>query len=221
MLDESCRGGQESGRRRVEVSGRVVGGPVALRLVEAGDDLHNTSVVLGPDGRQLARYRKVHVFGYESRERSLIAGGTELATFPIGGARAGMAVCYDLRFPELFRALADQVALYVVPATWPAARAEHWSTLLAARAIENQAFVVGCNAAGTNAGVRIGGRSAVIAPSGSVVAMAGDAPGRLDATIDLDDVAATRADFPALRDRAWPPSAPTARALASIPAGER
>jgi len=172
-------------------------------LLEAGEELHNTSFVFDPDGQEVGRYRKVHVFGYGSRERSLVVGGSELATFPLSRSRAGMAICYDLRFPELFRELADNVALYVVPATWPASRIEHWLTLLRARAIENLAFVVGCNTSGTNAGVALGGRSAVIGPWGEVVADAGSTPGRLETVIDLDDVVATRAEFPALRDRIW------------------
>ncbi|MGH9087308.1 MAG: nitrilase-related carbon-nitrogen hydrolase [Acidimicrobiales bacterium] len=179
-------------------------------VVEAGPGgaLHNTSVVFGPDGDRLAVYRKVHVFGYRSREQELVTGGSEVATFPLGGARAGlragMATCYDLRFPELFREVAGTVALYVVPAAWPAARAGHWSTLLRARAIENQAVVVGANAAGIDHGVALAGRSTVVDSWGEVVAEAGEEPGRLDATVDLDAVAAARAEFPALADRRWP-----------------
>ena len=105
-------------------------------VVEAGAEgaLHNTSAVFGPDGRRLAVYRKVHVFGYRSREQELVDGGTAVATYPLaapgseaGAApfRAGMATCYDLRFPELFREVAGEVALYVVPAAWPAASA-YW-----------------------------------------------------------------------------------------------
>lgn len=173
-------------------------------LVTAGERLHNTSLVFGPDGTLIGCYAKMHVFGYESKEPDLIAGGCELASFPIGGGRAGMAICYDLRFPELFRALVDEVALYVIPATWPAARREHWSALLRARAIEDQAYVIGCNAAGTNHGVAIAGRSAVIDPAGVTVAMAGAAPTTLGAVIDLDVVGVARRGFPALRDRVLP-----------------
>lgn len=179
----------------------------------AGGVLHNTSAVFGPDGRRLAVYRKVHVFGYRSREQELVTGGTEVATYPLaapgpraGAApfRAGMATCYDLRFPELFRAMADEVACFVVPAAWPAARTEHWSALLRARAIEDQAFVVGCNAAGTDHGVAVAGRSAVVDPWGAVVAEAGEGPGQLEVTIDLEIAAAARSEFPALADRRWP-----------------
>lgn len=174
-------------------------------VLEAGDRIYNTSVVFGPDGIELARYRKIHVFGYRSKERQLVGAGDRLQTFSLGGAQVGMAICYDLRFPEIFRAMADQVALYVVPATWPTARVDHWSTLLRARAIEDQAFVIGCNTAGTNGDVALGGNSMVVDPGGAVVAAAGFEPQRLDAVVDLDHVAAVRSDFPALADRVWSP----------------
>lgn len=164
-------------------------------------DLYNTSVVFSPQGTVIATYRKMHVFGYQSRERELVSGGDVTATFDIGGAQAGLSICYDLRFPEIFRMQADDVALYVVPATWPAARVSHWRALLRARAIENQAFVIGCNAAGVNGGVELGGHSAVIDPLGEVLAEAVAEPATLRTTIDLEVVRATRANFPALRDR--------------------
>ena len=174
-------------------------------LVErAGPVLHNTSLVFGRDGATIARYRKVHVFGYRSRERELVTAGDALTTFPVAGVAAGMAICYDLRFPELFRAGVDDVSLFVVPATWPAARVGHWQALLRARAIENQAFVVGCNAAGRNGGVDLGGMSGVFDPWGDVCGLAGPEPGLLDVTIDLSAVGRSRHDFPVLRDRVLP-----------------
>ncbi|MPZ87122.1 MAG: carbon-nitrogen family hydrolase [Nitriliruptorales bacterium] len=192
--------------RRLSALAREVGSVLhGGSFVERADAaLHNTSVVFGPDGATLARYRKVHVFGYQSRERQLVTGGDVLSTFPLGGAQAGLAICYDLRFPELFRAAVDDVALFVVPATWPAARVGHWQALLRARAIENQAFVVGCNAAGRNGGVELGGASAIIDPWGEAVAQAGPGPTVLEAAIDLSAPSRARSDFPALRDRVLP-----------------
>ncbi len=192
------------------LAGRLGATVHAGSILEAGEGgrLHNTSVVFGPDGRRLAVYRKVHVFGYESREQELVTGGSDLATFPLTGewgtVRAGMATCYDLRFPELFRALADDVALFVVPAAWPAARAEHWATLLRARAIENQVYVVGCNATGTDHGVLLAGRSMVVDPGGVVLSEAGQEPTTMDVSIDPEGAAAARATFPALADRRLP-----------------
>lgn len=175
-------------------------GSILERHPQSGD-LYNTSVVFSPQGTVIATYRKMHVFGYQSRERELVSGGSSTASFEIGGAQAGLSICYDLRFPEIFRTQADDVALYVVPATWPAARVSHWRALLRARAIENQAFVIGCNAAGANGGVELGGHSAVIDPLGEVLAEAVAEPTTLRTKIDLEAVRTTRADFPALRDR--------------------
>lgn len=171
-------------------------------LVErSGRHLYNTSIVFGPDGDMLATYRKMHVFGYQSREPELITGGDTLATLPLAGTRAGLAICYDLRFPEVFRAVVDDVTVFVIPATWPAARVEHWQALLRARAVENQAFVIGCNTAGRSGGVELGGGSAVVDPSGSVLAQAGPAPQVLRTSIDLAEAARARREFPVLRDR--------------------
>ena len=167
----------------------------------SGTELYNTSVVFGSDGALLATYRKMHVFGYQSREPELISAGRTLATAPVSSASAGLAICYDLRFPEVFRAMVDDVAIFIVPATWPASRVEHWQALLRARAVENQAFVIGCNAAGRNGDVELGGSSAVIDPWGGVLAQAGPAPEVLRASIDLSAVTRARSEFPVLRDR--------------------
>jgi predicted amidohydrolase len=184
----------------------VVGGS----FVEEGADgaLHNTAFIAGPDGDVLGTYRKMHVFGYRSREAELVTGGDALATIPTPLGAVGLAVCYDLRFPELFRAGIDAGAeIFVIPAAWPAARTEHWRLLLRARAIENQAFVVGCNGAGSDRGVAVAGHSAVIDPSGVVIAEGGVEPGVVRARVDLALVARTREEFPVLADRRLPGAA--------------
>lgn len=173
-------------------------------VLERGDDggLYNTSVLLSPDGEVKAAYRKMHVFGHQSRERELVSAGDEIVVADVLGTRVGLAICYDLRFPELFRRMVDQGAeLFVVPATWPAARAEHWSLLLQARAVENLAVVIGCNATGTNGGVPIGGRSAVVGPWSDVLARAESSAGVLTADVDPDSIREARANFSALADR--------------------
>jgi predicted amidohydrolase len=181
----------------------VVGGS----FVEAGADgaLHNTAFVLSPDGDLLATYRKIHVFGYQSREAELVTHGARIATVSTPLGRLGLAVCYDLRFPELFRAQVDAGAeLLVLPAAWPAARIEHWRLLLRARALENQCLVIGCNASGTDHEVTLGGRSAIIDPTGRVLAEGGTAPGTLRASVDLESVVRARREFPVLADRRLP-----------------
>jgi len=120
-------------------------------------------------------------------------------------ARAALSTCYDLRFPELYRAQLDAGAtLFVIPAAWPAARVRHWTLLAHARAIENQCVVVACNTAGTHAGVEMGGRSQVVLPTGDVAAMAGSDEEVLSVVVDMSVVSAYRASFPVLRDRRLP-----------------
>jgi predicted amidohydrolase len=181
-------------------------------IERAGGRLYNTSVVLTPDGQVPATYRKVHRFG--DGEKSLLEAGQATVAVPltVRGHRVatmGLATCYDLRFPELFRDLVGQHCdLFVVPAAWPAARVDHWEVLGRARAIENQSFVVQCNTGGRHGGIAMGGRSQVVDPSGTVVGAAGDGPagdGAGDAVvaveIDMDAVTVLRRDFPALADR--------------------
>lgn len=173
-------------------------------LVEADDGhLYNTSVLFGPDGTELARYRKMHLFGFDSQEQRLLSPGDEVvvADTPLG--RLGMAVCYDLRFPELFRRMCERGAVgFVVASAWPHPRVEAWSTLLRARAIENQAFVFACNGVGaTGYGATLCGRSAVIDPWGTTVASLGDDPGIASAPVQLQEAHTARGRFPALADR--------------------
>lgn len=173
-------------------------------LVEAANDrLYNTSVLFGPDGEVLALYRKMHLFGFNSREQQLLAPGDDVvvADTPLG--RLGLAVCYDLRFPELFRRMTELGAIgFVVASAWPHPRVEAWSTLLRARALENQAFLFACNGAGpTDSGSVLCGRSAVIDPWGVPIAALGDDPGVSSVSVDLADVHASRQRFPALADR--------------------
>ncbi len=160
--------------------------------------LFNTSVLLGPTGDLLATYRKVHLFGFGEGEPKLMTPGDG----PVVHGRLGLATCYDLRFPEMFRQLLDAGAeVVVMPAAWPAKRVEHWRLLARARAVENQSYVIACNTGGSHAGVAMGGRSAVVDPWGEVLAEAGD--GEEVLVVDLDDelVARTRSSFPVLADR--------------------
>ncbi len=176
---------------------------------EQGRGLWNTSVVLGPDGTLLATYRKVHRFGFGAGEPLLLEAGTDVVTVDVprpasGGdpVRLGLATCYDLRFPELFRALLDAgAAVVALPAAWPAARVAHWTLLGRARALENQTPLLALNTAGTHARTPMGGRSQVVDARGDVVAEAGDAEQVLSVTLDLDDVAQARESFPVLADR--------------------
>ncbi|MFI1964361.1 carbon-nitrogen family hydrolase [Streptomyces pathocidini] len=173
-------------------------------VVERAEDgtLYNTALVFGPDGGLRRTYRKIHRFGFDQGEAVMMGGGQEVATVRLPDAVAGLATCYDLRFPELFRRLTDEGAgLFVICAGWPARRREHWTLLTRARAVENQAYVLACCSTGTHGGVPQAGHSLVVDPWGEVRGEAGD--GEQILTVDLDPakIAKTREDFPVLRDR--------------------
>ncbi|MFD6884887.1 carbon-nitrogen family hydrolase [Streptomyces sp. NPDC059957] len=169
----------------------------------AGDgSLYNTALVLSPTGELAATYRKIHRFGFDQGEAVLMSAGESLTTVALPEQTLGLATCYDLRFPELFRGLVDAGATtLVVSAGWPARRRGHWTLLNRARAVEDQSYVLACGTAGTNGGVEQAGHSLVVDPWGEVLAEAG--PGEEILTVDLDPkkVAETREQFPALKDR--------------------
>lgn len=176
---------------------------------QQGRGLWNTSVLVGPDGELLATYRKIHRFGFGVGEPHLLEAGTDVvvADVPLpasggGSVRLGLATCYDLRFPEMFRLLLDAGSqVVVVPAAWPAARVAHWTLLGQARAVENQVFVVACNTGGTHAGQAMGGRSQVVGPTGQILATAGEDEQVLSVTLDVAGLDDVRRAFPVLSDR--------------------
>jgi predicted amidohydrolase len=171
-------------------------------LERDGDKLYNTAVLLGPDGDLRATYRKIHRFGFDAGEAVLIEAGDSFLTVTGGPLTMGVATCYDLRFPELFRRFTESGAgMFIVSASWPARRREHWTLLARARAVENLAYVVAVGACGTQAGVEQAGHSVVVDPWGEIVAEAGTDPGVLAVDIDVNRVEQVRAEFPALRDR--------------------
>jgi predicted amidohydrolase len=160
--------------------------------------LFNTSVLLGPDGAVQATYRKVHLFGFGEGEPKLMTPGDG----PVVHDRLGLATCYDLRFPEMFRALLDAgTEVLLMPAAWPARRVQHWRLLAQARAVEDQLYVVACNTGGEHSGVPMGGHSMVVDPWGTVLAEAGEGEEVLVVQLDPDLVRETRASFPVLADR--------------------
>ena len=168
-----------------------------------GDRGRNESVAYAPDGALLARYTKIHPFSGGGEDVGHVAG-TDIVTFSWGGFTVAPFVCYDLRFPEIFRAAARRGAeLFVVIALWPVKRQQHWLTLLQARAIENQAYVVGVNRTGTDPNFSYSGRSVVVDPHGVIIADAGEQERVLTTQLDVETVRAWRRDFPALRDAHW------------------
>lgn len=162
---------------------------------------YNTLVVAGPDGLR-ASYRKIHLydsFGYKESDR-LLAGDPEPVLVEVGGMRIGLMTCYDLRFPELARALVTRGAdALVVPAAWVAGplKVEHWRTLVRARAIENTTYV----AAAAQPAPRYSGHSMVASPHGEVVAEAGEGAGVVHATLETKVIGDARAQNPSLANR--------------------
>lgn len=167
-----------------------------------GSQLHNTSVLISPEGSIIGSYRKVHLFGYGSDERRLLTPGTEPVVVRTDLGTFGLATCFDLRFPELFRRLLDGgVMMFLVVSAWPHPRLEHWQVLTQARALENQAFLVAANCAGTNRGRLFCGHSVVIDPNGRRLAEAGEEEQILRISVDLDDVDRARENFPSVSSR--------------------
>lgn len=169
----------------------------------------NTSVVIDPEGNILGRYRKIHVFdgilqdGTVTRESETIRPGDEIVTLDTPLGVLGMSICYDIRFPELYRLLAirgAQVLLAPSNFTYPTGR-DHWEIILRARAIENGCFLVAADQAGEKPQYRAYGNSMVIDPWGRVLARADEGPGIIYAEIDLDRVAEVRSSIPSLKNR--------------------
>ena len=195
---------QELSRVAAQSGAWVFGGSFAEQVQPepGGAGFYNTQVVFAPDGSLAGAYRKVHLFGFNGGETTVMSSGGEMVVVPGPLGSTGLATCYDLRFPELFRALVDRGAeAFVIPAGWPERRVTHWQVLARARAIENQAYVLACNQTGTHGGVPIAGGSMVIDPQGEVLAEAGPGEQVLSVEIDPHRVAAWRGAFPALDDR--------------------
>lgn len=165
------------------------------------DGLHRNNAVIAQASGEVQRYAKIHPFGFAG-EDAVYTAGSEFCTVTIDGLRVTVFVCYDLRFADEFWATGPGSDVFVVPANWPAGRQAHWDALLIARAIENQAYVVGVNRVGDapDALTHAGG-SVVIDPLGESLVRAGDTETVLVAEIDPARVAQIRAKFPFLADR--------------------
>ncbi|CCD35388.1 FIG003879: Predicted amidohydrolase [Candidatus Paraburkholderia kirkii UZHbot1] len=184
----------------------IIGGTLPLQSLDP-DRVLNTTFVFDPSGKQVARYDKIHLFNFEKGEESFdeartICPGSEVRTFDAPFGRVGLSVCYDLRFPELYRKLGD-CALMVVPSafTYTTGRA-HWEMLLKARAVENQCYVLAAAQGGNHEnGRRTWGHSMLIDPWGEIVDVRDEEPGVVTGGIDLGRIAAVRQSLPAYRHR--------------------
>lgn len=169
--------------------------------VAQGETLpYNSFVLAGPDGTT-HRYRKLHPFTHAG-EHERFRAGEKPVTVEIGGLRVTPFICYDLRFANVFWQAAERTDVYLVPANWPSPRRLHWQTLLQARAIENQAYVVGCNRVGTAGdGTPHMGDSRIVSPTGELLATAAGVETIVLADVDPGEVAATRDRLRFLPDR--------------------
>ncbi len=160
--------------------------------------LYNTALLFDRTGNLIGIYRKRHLLNYKSRERELLTPGDSPLVVPTEIGTLGTAICYDLRFPELFRDMAARGAeIFLVPAAWPIGRMEAWDALVRARAVENQAVVIACGVAGRG----FLGRSMIVDPAGVVRAHLGGSPEVITSVIDLAQLRAFRDEFPAWRER--------------------
>jgi predicted amidohydrolase len=174
----------------------VIGG-----LIEKEDEsFYNTLIHVNPSGKLLCSYRKIHPFSYSSEDKFYTRGNKTVVT-EINGWKVGLSICYDLRFPELFRQYAKQrVELIVVIANWPDTRIAQWKTLLSARAIENQCFVAAVNRVGDHLKLHYNGCSSVYDPMGNEVASLPDLEKVISADISKENVIQVRNKFPFLED---------------------
>jgi omega-amidase len=178
----------------------VLAGVAARELVDGREVYQNTALLFGPGGELEASYRKQKLFAY-ANEHASYEPGEGSAVAMVRGVRISLFICYDLRFPELFRAVAPDVDAMFVIANWPAGRRPHWDALLPARAIENQCYVVGVNRTGEAGGLSYNGGSAAYDPWGERLVPTtnmDDAPGYV--VLSAERVAEIRSRFPFLRD---------------------
>ena len=169
-----------------------------------GDCFYNSSFLLDPSGKILGGYRKIHLFSHQSEEAEILTPGTSIAVISTALGNFGLATCYDLRFPELFRKMIDRGAeFFLISSAWPASRVEHWLLLNRTRALENLSYLISCNSAGLHRGILFAGHSLMVDPWGEIIARGSDEEGIVWGEVNRDSVLAARAEFPALRDRVF------------------
>ncbi len=171
-----------------------------LVLEGQGGKGRNTALMVDKTGRDRAVYTKTHLFAYAG-EQDHHEPGDGPAVFELEGMRCAAYICYDLRFPELFRKTADQCHAVFVIASWPKPRQKHWDILLPARAVENQQYVIGVNRIGRGGDLEYGGGSAIYDPLGNRIVVAGDREGLFVGEINKETVEDARESMPFLGDR--------------------
>ncbi len=175
---------------------------IAGSLLESRNGvIYNTATLANALGDEVGVYRKLHLVPMLDEDKFL-ARGSEMPVFDASGVRCALAICYDLRFPELWRRYAlSGASLVILPSEWPVKRISHWLTLLPARAIENQFFIAATNRVGVSKGETFGGHSMICNPWGDILVEGDDQAALLIAQIDLDEIAHARERVPVFRDR--------------------
>jgi len=167
-----------------------------------GCKYYNTSILFDRAGKNIGDYRKIHLFSYKSREPELLTPGEKISVIETEFGRIGLATCYDLRFPELFRKMTLEYGAqyFLITSGWPFPRIEAWNALNQVRALENTCYLISCNAAGINRGVRFGGHSQIVDPWGYVIAGSGYEEAIVSAEISESELNRVRTEFPVLKD---------------------
>ncbi len=168
---------------------------------KCGNKAKNCYTIIDKNGNELSTYVKIHPFSYAGEDNYFVKGD-KIVTFDIDGIGFSNVICYDTRFPELFQAISknEKVSAIVIPANWPAKRAEHWKALVKARAIENQTYIIAVNCVGEIGGNYYSGDSCVITPAGQVQAMVSNQEKLMCVELDCD-VEELRKSFPVKKDR--------------------
>lgn len=178
----------------------VVAGSIAE--IKSDGHVYNTMIIFDRTGAEVASYSKIHLFRLMEEEKYLQPGEAKVLFALDDGIQAGASICYDIRFPELARSLALSGAnLLIVPAEWPHPRLHHWRTLLTARAIENQMYVIACNRVGRSGDTNFFGHSLIIDPWGEIVAEGGEQEEIITGTVELALVQDVRGRIPVFEDR--------------------
>ncbi len=190
--------------KRLREAGKEIGAYLHTGsfVEEKSGKFYNSSYLISPDGDVLANYLKIHLFGYNSKETRILTPGDTVVVVDTPIAKIGLATCYDLRFPELFRAMVEQgTEIFLICSAWPYPRLGHWLMLNRVRALENQCFLMSSNSVGFNQGIQFVGHSMITDPWGTILAGAGDKEVIIKSEIDLADLETARQQFPALADR--------------------
>lgn len=198
-IELTAEDGRDTVKRLSDIAGRKEVAVGFGWVRRTGDKCENVYTILDKEGSLISEYVKIHPFSYSGEDKKF-RGGDKISTYNIYSVPFSTFICYDLRFPEIFRAVAEDVSAIIIPANWPAKRAEHWKALLKARAIENQVYIFGVNCQGDMGGEYYSGDSCVINPDGQVVEMISDREGII--VYDLvNDVFLFRKAFPVMKDR--------------------